>query len=302
MFNRECRLCGGRIINHCCQDCGLKPDRNEGAFREIDGVWQRRQKNSRTTIEEYETDHKVKREEVQQPVPYKTTQQKLGDTNFGRNKKVGGEQTTYKSAKIESVKTQPEHPAGHTYHADRMTKQQGKAAFRQKKARKSWAGIIILLIIIGSNIVPDIFYKIKQSVKVFEQQPQDIQDIEVEDIGVGRYDMCQYELPAIGDVYRVTLGSGKYVVGADIPEGTYFIEKISGEGNFTWTDQENSIYEWEEFSEQQWNEGIMPIIGIEDLRFYKGAVLEIDVGLTLVIRSDNAQLSDTTDPLPNEQL
>ena len=51
------------------------------------------------------------------------------------------------------------------------------------------------------------------------------------------------------EVYDTELGYGEYVVGTDIPEGTYEVTLQSGYGSFQTEDPDNSIYLYGYFSE-----------------------------------------------------
>ena len=63
------------------------------------------------------------------------------------------------------------------------------------------------------------------------------------------YEFVTRELSDHGEVYDTELGYGEYVVGTDLPEGTYDVTLQSGYGSFQTDDPDNSIYLYGYFSE-----------------------------------------------------
>ncbi len=89
------------------------------------------------------------------------------------------------------------------------------------------------------------------------------------------YDNVTYSLNKHGEDIDVTLPAGNYIVGKDIPEGTYKVTNLSGFGAIDILDHTNRInilYSLIEDGEQSDYFSSF----IEDVRLYQGARVEID--------------------------
>ena len=95
------------------------------------------------------------------------------------------------------------------------------------------------------------------------------------------------ELSETGATYDCVLGYGEYEIGAQIPEGTYEVELVSGEGSMQQDDPENSIYYYSYFSEDESDTDAGDYL--DDVRLYTGGHLKIDTGLVVQFHSENAQ-------------
>lgn len=95
------------------------------------------------------------------------------------------------------------------------------------------------------------------------------------------------ELSETGATYDCVLGYGEYEIGAQIPEGTYEVELVSGEGSMQQDDPENSIYYYYYFSEDESDTDAGDYL--DDVRLYTGGHLKIDTGLVVQFHSENAQ-------------
>lgn len=102
------------------------------------------------------------------------------------------------------------------------------------------------------------------------------------------YEFVTRELSDSGEVYDTELGYGEYVVGTDIPEGTYEVTLQSGYGSFQTDDPDNSIYLYGYFSENASDED-EDITEMEDVRLYEGAHVMIGEDVVLAFHTENGQ-------------
>ena len=102
------------------------------------------------------------------------------------------------------------------------------------------------------------------------------------------YEFVTRELSDSGEVYDTELGYGEYVVGTDIPEGTYEVTLQSGYGAFQTDDPDNSIYLYGYFSENASDED-EDITEMEDVRLYEGAHVMIGEDVVLAFHTENGQ-------------
>ncbi len=105
------------------------------------------------------------------------------------------------------------------------------------------------------------------------------------------------DIPESGGAYETVLGNGYYLVGVHIPEGIYTAELKEGTGSFHITDEENMIYDYIWFGDdEEYNE----VHYQEDIRLYNGAWVSIDDTVFLTLTTDNAQpLTSESGPNPS---
>lgn len=98
------------------------------------------------------------------------------------------------------------------------------------------------------------------------------------------YDPYEYvieDMPEDGVSYSNTLSGGQYLVGVDIPMGTYnVIVQGTGDGDISIEDAKNSIYYYEWLDQDG---------SAEDIRLYEGASFTVSPGLEVSIKTENAQ-------------
>lgn len=108
------------------------------------------------------------------------------------------------------------------------------------------------------------------------------------------YDPYAYvtrELSGQGEKWKETLEPGNYVVGTDLPEGVYQAILSGGEGSMKLDDDENGIYLWQFFSEEDYDGAATRL---DDLRLYTGGRLTVGDGLALKLSTDNGQTGTMT--------
>ena len=265
MFKKkECYLCGGKLINGRCSSCGLDNTKLE-------------KKNYR--LNESSFDRKKK-----QNVGH------LCESHNGRKrKKLQVEYQQKENPRIEISQTGQMQPGGPTVFNPARKAHAGSYE-EQKKARKI-SGIlsgIIVAIIAFTSIAGSVGDFISSFGDDFPSSDYDWNDdgSEVES-EYDPYMNTTRELSETGATYDCVLGYGEYEIGAQIPEGTYEVELVSGEGSMQQDDPENSIYYYSYFSEDESDTDAGDYL--DDVRLYTGGHLKIDTGLVVQFHSENAQ-------------
>ena len=265
MFKKkECYLCGGKLINGRCSSCGLDNTKLE-------------KKNYR--LNESSFDRKKK-----QNVGH------LCESHNGRKrKKLQVEYQQKENPRIEISQTGQMQPGGPTVFNPARKAHTGSYE-EQKKARKI-SGIlagIIVAIVAFTSIAGSVGDFISSFGDDFHSSDYDWNDdgSEVES-EYDPYMNTTRELSETGATYDCVLGYGEYEIGAQIPEGTYEVELVSGEGSMQQDDPENSIYYYSYFSEDESDTDAGDYL--DDVRLYTGGHLKIDTGLVVQFHSDNAQ-------------
>ena len=265
MFKKkECYLCGGKLINGRCSSCGLDNTKLE-------------KKNYR--LNESSFDRKKK-----QNVGH------LCESHNGRKrKKLQVEYQQKENPRIEISQTGQMQPGGPTVFNPARKAHAGSYE-EQKKARKI-SGIlsgIIVAIVAFTSIAGSVGDFISSFGDDFHSSDYDWNDdgSEVES-EYDPYMNTTRELSETGATYECVLGYGEYEIGAQIPEGTYEVELVSGEGSMQQDDPENSIYYYSYFSEEESDTDAGNYL--DDVRLYTGGHLKIDTGLVVQFHSENAQ-------------
>lgn len=265
MFKKkECYLCGGKLINGRCSSCGLDNTKLD-------------KKNYR--LNESSFDRKKK-----QNVGH------LCESHNGRKrKKLQVEYQQKENPRIEIPQTGQMQPGGPTVFNPARKAHTGSYE-EQKKARKI-SGIlsgIIVAIVAFTSIAGSVGDFISSFGDDFHSSDYDWNDngSEVES-EYDPYMNTTRELSEAGATYDCVLGYGEYEIGAQIPEGTYEVELVSGEGSMQQDDPENSIYYYSYFSEDESDTDAGDYL--DDVRLYTGGHLKIDTGLVVQFHSENAQ-------------
>lgn len=109
---------------------------------------------------------------------------------------------------------------------------------------------------------------------------------EDQDVYSDPYGYVERELSETGEHYEIEIGTGEYLVGVHLPEGAYTAELKEGVGIFSVDDYENGIYLWQAFgADEEYDE----VEILEDIRLYTGARVRVDNGVVLHMAAENAQ-------------
>ena len=210
-----CFLCGGRVRNGICTECGMDNRKSDDSYRLNTGECDR---EPLTHVHVHEKEESEKKEKVK----------KAADSE---RKKTGN--STARSA--------GERPKnyGKYYHSS------GK----KPAAKKTGLWVVIIIAVIG--ILPNIgksVYDAYQEKRVEEtlssiENLQDFQD---------SYDPYQYvdeSIPEEGEYFQAELSAGYYQIGIDLPEGIYKCTRKDGTGYINIVDSEHNVYQYESFQE-----------------------------------------------------
>ena len=163
--------------------------------------------------------------------------------------------------------------------ADRTGRRRAGKRKKSGKQKKGWISTIIVLLMIlisiGGSAISFVTTEIKNKIYQINNSGDDNwwsgSEIDTSVDENDPYEFVTRELSDSGEVYDTELGYGEYVVGTDIPEGTYEVTLQSGYGSFQTEDPDNSIYLYGYFSENASDED-EDITEMEDVRLYDGAM------------------------------
>lgn len=278
MKKRRCYLCGGKLVNGRCTLCGLdntKIERknyrlNESSFdrkgieaKHLCESHNGKPSGSHTNQSGGQNRQRQNGQNQQRQVPWQNGQNQQGQTSRQRGQnwtQMGGKKKT----------------AG--------------------KQKKGWISTVIVLLMIlisvGGPAISFVTTEIKNKIDQINNSGDDNwwsgSEIDTSVDENDPYEFVTRELSDSGEVYDTELGYGEYVVGTDIPEGTYEVTLQSGYGSFQTDDPDNSIYLYGYFSENASDED-EDITEMEDVRLYEGAHVMIGEDVVLAFHTENGQ-------------
>lgn len=192
-------------------------------------------------------------------------------------------------------------------YANREHRKEKRSSYAKKERRKesgnpaaklAAAVIVVVVILVVTSIIANVATSmvgirgiISNLMSSFESEevsfPEEIQNmfdsshLEVDD---SNYDYVMYELEGIGDIADEPLFAGYFVVGYNLPEGTYELEVLSGKGDIMVEDWDNGIYLYE-FLDVEGEDGYKRI---SNLRLYNGAAIKVLGSVQMRLFCDNA--------------
>lgn len=268
MFGKkECYLCGGKLSNGRCTECGLDNTRiKRKTYRLNEGSSQKKIR--------YTGGNESKREERTQRSSHASTAGGKASSASGNVYTARNGQNTY----------------GPVYMSNMSGNRPQQIPRRQVKGRRG--GCLLAIVIAGILLVAasgplfyavqDIYYDITDGQSFFGSAA-DEDYIEYE---YDPYEYVERELSEVGETYSTELTGGEYTVGTHIPEGAYTVELMDGTGSMNISDDENGIYLYEYFGyEEEYEE----ITYKDDVRLYDGAVVSITPGVRLNFQTENGQ-------------
>lgn len=222
-MKRRCSLCGGKLVNQICVDCGLDNTKNDDQY----------------TFE--------KKECEDAPMTHVHT---------GREDPLEGKTLT------KDVRRQ----------AEKRTKQQSGRILTA----------IALIVTICGTVIPWIGEKIEE----YNEPEAEVWSSE-SSVNFDPYAYVTRALSETGERYSISLSAGLYKCGVHIPEGQYTTQAASDAGALHVSDEENQISLYLEYGLEA--EGIDEVYK-EDIRLYKGALIEVEDNLILYLETENAQM------------
>ena len=269
MKKRRCYLCGGKLVNGRCTLCGLDNTKIE-------------RKNYR--LNESSFDGKgIEAKHL--------CESHNGKPSGGLNRQG---QASWQSGRNQQGQSSWQNGQN----------QQGQSSWQSGqnwtqtggKQKKGWISTIIVLLMIlisiGGPAISFVTTEIKNKIDQINNSGDDNwwsgSEIDTSVDENDPYEFVTRELSDSGEVYDTELGYGEYVVGTDIPEGTYEVTLQSGYGSFQTDDPDNSIYLYGYFSENASDED-EDITEMEDVRLYEGAHVMIGEDVVLAFHTENGQ-------------
>lgn len=265
MKQNRCSLCGGRLVHNRCVLCGLDNSKSD-----------KRYKLNQNSCDNMPLTH------VHLP---KETKQADNRTENETNKK--------KETKDEWLEAAERSRAAAA--ARRMRPE--PVRYGQTKVFAAvgiFAVFFIAFLVLGReekdpysewNMVGSAAVDIGNGIYAEEEEPEvlDEDGLTGEGIFEGMYDFVPYDLPETGAHYETEIEADindgdqlEIIVGEDklLPEGTYRVDWVSGEGCLVLDDEDSLIYFYQYFTEDEM--GLTGSRTLADLRLYKGAKVQLE--------------------------
>lgn len=275
MKKRRCYLCGGKLVNGRCTLCGLDNTKIE-------------RKNYR--LNESSFDGKgIEAKHL--------CESHNGKPSGGLNRQGQASWQSGRNQQGQSSWQNGQNQQGQSsWQSGQNWTQTGRKKKKSGKQKKGWIPTIIVLLMIlisiGGPAISFVTTEIKNKIDQINNSGDDNwwsgSEIDTSVDENDPYEFVTRELSDSGEVYDTELGYGEYVVGTDIPEGTYEVTLQSGYGSFQTDDPDNSIYLYGYFSENASDED-EDITEMEDVRLYEGAHVMIGEDVVLAFHTENGQ-------------
>lgn len=264
MFEKRCYLCGGKLINGRCQDCGLNNDKSL---------------NKKYRLNDSQAAHRMKPE----------AESTSSGEDIARQKKLSKQKAQKKRGNegYQSTANVPYGSSGSTEHTNtQYTYTHVPVKKRSVRGQRSAViGVVFSVIVAAVGVIPSL-------VSYVREKSYTTYDYETDP-----YEYVQRELPETGEYFQTELEPGEYKVGVHIPEGAYTVTLESGNGSAYVKDYDNAIYEVRFFGDDEEFDEVEEWDGV---RLYAGAVLEVsgDVSLGFVTENgQNGQMISVENPL-----
>lgn len=275
MKKRRCYLCGGKLVNGRCTLCGLDNTKIE-------------RKNYR--LNESSFDGKgIEAKHL--------CESHNGKPSGGLNRQGQASWQSGRNQQGQSSWQNGQNQQGQSsWQSGQNWTQTGRKKKKEGKQKKGWISTVIVLLMIlisvGGPAISFVTTEIKNKIYQINNSGDDNwwggSEIDTSVDENDPYEFVTRELSDSGEVYGTELGYGEYVVGTDIPEGTYEVTLQSGYGSFQTEDPDNSIYLYGYFSENASDED-EDITEMEDVRLYDGAHVMIGEDVVLAFHTENGQ-------------
>lgn len=308
MFGKKtCYLCGGKLENGRCVECGLDNERNaQKKYRLNESSREKKARIQYENVREGNSSVDTAREESRRAG--NTQEKNAGGARILKNTasaRSGADRTGMSMQKIQEqadravrqisapVKSvwneEKKKSAGKTGHAsmDRSTGSSGAA--KKGVTLIGVVGVVVAFLGVISNLVSDFSPEDEWTWDEISWEDENT------DYDYYPYEYVEAELSDTGEVYDVELTSGEYVVGVHLPEGNYSASLNEGDGYINVSDDENGIYLYQSFG---YDEEYDEVTEMDDIRLFEGAVLNFSGEGSLSFHTDTAQTQDMN-PEPN---
>lgn len=290
MKKRRCYLCGGKLVNGRCTLCGLDNTKIERKnYRLNESSFDRKGIEAKHLCESHNGKPSGSH-----------TNQSGGQNRQRQNGQNQQRQVSWQNGQNQQGQTFRQNGQNQQGQTSRQRGQNWTQTGGKKKTagkqKKGWISTVIVLLMIlisvGGPAVSYIKTVIETVINQFDDADSDNwwdgSDVDTSVDETDPYEFVTRELSDSGEVYDTELGYGEYVVGTDIPEGTYEVTLQSGYGSFQTDDPDNSIYLYGYFSENASDED-EDITEMEDVRLYEGAHVMIGEDVVLAFHTENGQ-------------
>lgn len=290
MKKRRCYLCGGKLVNGRCTLCGLDNTKIERKnYRLNESSFDRKGIEAKHLCESHNGKPSGSH-----------TNQSGGQNRQRQNGQNQQRQVSWQNGQNQQGQTFRQNGQNQQGQTSRQRGQNWTQTGGKKKTagkqKKGWISTIIVLLMIlisiGGPAISFVTTEIKNKIDQINNSGDDNwwsgSEIDTSVDENDPYEFVTRELSDSGEVYDTELGYGEYVVGTDIPEGTYEVTLQSGYGSFQTDDPDNSIYLYGYFSENASDED-EDITEMEDVRLYEGAHVMIGEDVVLAFHTENGQ-------------
>ena len=308
MFGKKsCYLCGGKLVNGRCVECGLDNERNaQKKYRLNESSRDRKARIQYENVKDEKSWTETSRKEESRSgtnweknaggtrISKDTASARSGADQAGnpleKIQTQAGRAVSQISAPVKSAwNTEKKKSAGRTGRVsmDRNRNSSGTA----KKGVTLAAVVSVVAVILGgiSSIVSNFS---SEDEWTWEETGWGDENTEYE---YDPYEYVEAELSETGEVYDVELTSGEYVVGVHLPEGNYTASMNEEDGYINVSDDENGIYLYQAFGyEEEYDE----VTEMNDIRLFEGAILNVSGDGSFSFHTDTAQTQDMS-PEPN---
>lgn len=257
----ECYLCGGKLQDGYCPECGLDNTKMKKRHFHL---------NESSTVESMNGDT----DKASEKCAVKTGQENRNESELYTEKKNIPQKNKKKSQDQNRYRFRSVKPAGSAGRMMTRTASSNKTV----KVAAVVLGLAIVLGLIGDYAekrTPDLAGRgVYESETKVENDP---------------YGYVENELADTGEHYEAELKQGDYLVGVHLPEGAYTAERVEGTGGLSVDDYENGIYLWQSFgTEEEYGE----VESMEDIRLYNGARIKISDAVCLRLTTENGQTEE----------
>ena len=271
MKKRRCYLCGGKLVNGRCTLCGLDNTKIERKnYRLNESSFDRKGIEAKHLCESHNGKPSGSH-----------TNQSGGQNRQRQNGQNQQRQVSWQNGQNQQGQTFRQNGQNQQGQTSRQRGQNWTQTGGKKKTagkqKKGWISTVIVLLMILISVDD-----------ADSDNWWDGSDVDTSVDETDPYEFVTRELSDHGEVYDTELGYGEYVVGTDLPEGTYDVTLQSGYGSFQTQDPENSIYLYGYFSEDASEEN-GDITEKEDVRLYDGTHVMIGEDVILAFHTENGQ-------------
>lgn len=299
--NNRCCLCGGRLLDGRCQDCGLDNMRNYRKHIHLNESDSAESIHGDTRQASVECD-------VGAQLPENAGGQVLRPVERipGSGNGAARQMQNAPAGTMGNFQNAGRNQAGHYQNTPepvsipRWTLRNG---WRYPAPSAPTAGgvkialAVIALIVVLAVFISDYVQEHNRDSGVAYEDGFESEPVSGED---GPYEFVKRELSETGEDFETELGQGEYLVGVHLPEGAYTVKLQDGNGKFSIDDFENGIYLWQAFgTDTEYDETEY----MQDVRLYQGARVSVTDGVVLRMRTKNGQtkkLEATDNPLTKE--